>query len=101
MLLYAPGKQQGSKGFWRQRRRFPKELSRYPEQCVTVATYPVRESCPYMGFYVYGSKKPPGVRIYCTLHHYYGAICDCGHETKARPGEGESSKVEGVKKTFD
>ncbi|MCP4109067.1 MAG: transposase, partial [Desulfobacteraceae bacterium] len=34
----------------------------------------------------------------CTLHHYYGAACKCGHETKERPGEGYISEVEGRKK---
>ena len=54
---------------------------------------------PYMGFYVYELEKTEsGIRIFCTLHHYYGVVCDCGHETKSQPGEGYVSHVEGRKK---
>jgi hypothetical protein len=52
-----------------------------------------------MGHYVYElGKTASGIRIFCTLHHYYAAICDCGHETKAQPGEGYISHVERRKK---
>ena len=51
-----------------------------------------------MGYYVYELEKTAsGIRIFCTLHHYYAAICDCGHETKAQPGVGYISHVEGRK----
>jgi transposase len=52
-----------------------------------------------MGYYVYELEKTAsGIRISCMLHHYYASVCDCGHETKAQPGEGYISHVEGRKK---
>jgi len=34
------------------------------------------------------------------LHLYYGAVCNCGHYTKAEPGVGYVSVVEGRKKNL-
>ena len=45
-------------------------------------------------------KRDAGVRIRCTLEHYYKAVCYCGHETTARPGEGVVSELEGRKKNL-
>jgi len=39
--------------------------------------------------YVYDPEKTEsGIRISYALHHYYAGVCDCGHVTKAQPGEG-------------
>jgi hypothetical protein len=53
-----------------------------------------------MGYYVLElERSETGVRVVCRLHRYYSSVCaGCGHETKARPGEGIVSVVEGRKK---
>ena len=52
-----------------------------------------------MGYYVFELRKTPSeTKIFCTLQHYYIVACDCGHENKARPGEGFISVAEGRKK---
>ena len=35
------------------------------------------------------------MKIVCQLHHYYQGSCTCGHQSKAKPGEGITSKIEG------
>ncbi|MCP4452019.1 MAG: transposase, partial [Planctomycetes bacterium] len=53
----------------------------------------------HMGHYVLELERTEtGVRVVCRLHRYYVGVCACGHETKARPGEGIVSVVEGRKK---
>jgi hypothetical protein len=53
-----------------------------------------------MGYYVLElEKRASGLRVVCRLHYYYSAACPrCGHESKARPGEGSISFVEGRQK---
>ena len=96
------GRQPGSQGFWRSETPVPEStIPHYPGHCVICGKEVdvPEESRPYMGYYVYELEKTAsGIRIFCTLHHYYGAVCDCGHETKAQPGEGYISHVEGRKK---
>ncbi|MBD2774311.1 IS66 family transposase, partial [Iningainema tapete] len=49
-----------------------------------------------MGYYVLELEKhESGVQVICQLHHYYEATCECGHHTKAIPGFGYVSVVEG------
>lgn len=96
------GRQPGSQGFWRSETPVPEStISHYPEHCVICGKeVDVPEgSRPYMGYYVYElERNASGIRIFCTLHHYYSAVCHCGHETKAQPGEGDVSHIEGRKK---
>ena len=96
------GRQPGSQGFWRSETPVPEStIPHYPGHCVICGKKVdvPKGSRPYMGYYVYELEKTAsGIRIFCTLHHYYAAVCDCGHETKARPGEGHISYVEGRKK---
>ncbi|MCP4149742.1 MAG: IS66 family transposase, partial [bacterium] len=88
----SPGKQPGAQGFWRSETPTPESvLPHYPEKCVACGKdLTIPEGLrPYMGYYVFELEKTPcGIRIFCTLHHYYITTCDCGHENKARPGEG-------------
>ena len=97
-----PGKQPGAKGFWRSDTPVPEDtIPHHPEKCAACGSeLTVPEGIhPYMGYYVFELEKTPsGIRIFCTLHHYYIVACDCGHENKARPGEGFISTVEGRKK---
>ena len=96
------GRQPGSQGFWRSETPEAESTVRhYPDVCVICGKDldGRQESLPYMGYYVYELEKTAsGMRIFCTLHHYHGAVCECGHETKAQPGEGYVSHVEGRKK---
>ncbi len=48
-----------------------------------------------MGYYVLELKpEKSGFQIICQLHHYHEERCECGHHTKARPGEGYISCVD-------
>jgi len=96
------GKQPGSQGFWRSETPLAEiTIPHYPEHCVICGKeINVTEGRrPYMGYYVYEIEKTEsGISVVCALHHYYSSVCDCGHETKAQPGEGYISHVEGRKK---
>ena len=86
-----PGKQPGAQGFWRLEPPVPEKIvPHYPSVCTGCGSAALKRlDRPHMGFYVYELEKTDmGIRIYCTLEDYYGAVCECGHETKARPGEG-------------
>ncbi len=95
------GRQPGSQGFGRSETPVPEStIPHHPTTCAICKNdIDIAEgSWPYMGYYVYELEKTAsGIRIFCTLHHYYAAICDCGHETKAQPGVGYISHVEGRK----
>ena len=100
-LKRSPGKQPGAQGFWRSETPVPEKIvPHYPEACVICGSSHLnRAPRPHMGFYVFELEKTDaGIRIRCTLEYYYGAVCDCGHETTARPGEGVVSELEGRKK---
>ncbi len=97
-----PGRQPGSQGFWRSETPIPEQIvPHYPEQCPCCnkqSDIPEGIS-PYMGYYVFELEKTDsGIRIFCSLHHYYIIMCDCGHEVKSRPGEGYVSQTEGCRK---
>ncbi len=96
------GRQAGAQGFWRAETPVAEStIPHYPEHCAVCGEeLDVSESSkPYMGYYVFELEKTEsGIRIICTLHHYYVLECSCGHETKARPGEGYISCIEGRKK---
>jgi IS1 family transposase/transposase len=96
------GRQPGSQGFWRSEIPLPEStIAHCPGVCMICGKdVNVPEgSRPYMGYYVYELEKTSSaIRIFCTLHHYYAAVCDCGHETKVQPSEGYISHVEGRKK---
>lgn len=97
----SPGKQPGAKGFWRSEPPVPESiLPHNPESCVICGGTDLHKSDrPYMGYHVYELEKiSTGVRIHCVLHHYYSAVCECGHETKAQPGEEFVSHIEGRRK---
>ncbi len=96
------GKQPGAQGFWRDAPLIPEgTIPHYPELCAA-CNVPLQihvDQSPYMGYHVLELEKTPsGIRIFCTLHHYYVGVCSCGHETKACPSEGTVSTVEGRKK---
>jgi hypothetical protein len=97
------GKQPGAPGMWRSEPLEAEEvIPHYPEECVACgAELDVpEEGKPHMGYYVLElEKRASGLRVVCRLHHYYSAACPrCGHESKARPGEGSISFVEGRQK---
>ena len=56
---------------------------------------------PHIGYYVLELEKHgSGFEVICQLHHYYCATCECGHHTKAMPGLGYVSVVEGRSKNL-
>ncbi len=96
------GRQSGSPGFGRTALvTIEAIIPHYPEQCAA-CNKPLTISAdqsPYMGHQVLELEKTSsGTRIFCTLHHYYVGVCDCGHITKQCPGKGNISTVEGRKK---
>lgn len=93
-----PGKQKGSKGFGRsQILKVDVIVPHHPNQCHACnQTLSKIESKPYMGHHVLELKITElGLKIICQLHHYYQTTCNCGHQTKLKPGEGITSTVEG------
>ncbi len=93
-----PGKQPGAKGRWRTKPLVAEEIiPHYPEQCASCNQKLRRKNQkPYLGYYVLELKpEKSGLKIVCQLHHYYQDRCECGHFSKARPGEGYISCVEG------
>jgi len=91
-----PGRQKDSTGFGRAGK--PEQVSlehHYPRQCVICLKDLAEAPQPYMGHYTYElERRPDGIRIKCTLHLYYIAVCACGHENTAKPGEGFVSVIE-------
>ena len=69
----------------------------YPEQCASCnQELEKRENKPDMGYYVLELQpQKSGFEVVCQLHHYHELKCECGHQTKARPGVGYISFVEG------
>ena len=49
-------------------------------------------SVAYAGFQsidlVWGDAERPGLYLHITDHRLHDGLCDCGHRTRARPGEG-------------
>ena len=95
------GKQPGAPGTWRSEPLKAEQIvPRYPLHCaVCGAEISISDdSKPHTGHYVLElERKNSGFRVVCSLHHYYSAKCECGHETRERPGEGYVSCVEGRK----
>ncbi len=90
------GKQPGAKGKWRSKPlKAERTITHYPEQCAACngkKWLPDRK--PYLGYYQFELLMGEGeLKIECQMHHYYGATCDCGHHTQAKPGQGEISEV--------
>ncbi|MCC0179461.1 IS66 family transposase [Waterburya agarophytonicola K14] len=93
-----PGKQKGSKGFGRsQILKINEIIPHYPSLCSACnQSSQISNSKPYMGHQVLELEKTDqGLKIVCQLHHYYQATCNCGHQTKSKPGVGITSRVEG------
>lgn len=95
-----PGRQPGSKGFWRkQKPETQNKEHHYPKQCKICLRDLSETALPYMGHYTYElEREPAGIEIVCTLHYYYTAVCVCGHENVEKPGEGYESIQEGRKR---
>lgn len=97
-----PGKQVGAKGIWRTTPLVPDiTVPHYPETCAACNRgLEIDDNAkPHMGYYVLElDKQNSGIQVNCQLHHYYSAVCECGHDTKAEPGVGYVSVVEGRKK---
>ena len=93
-----PGKQPGGKGFGRkQPLKAEVIIPHSPHQC-SACNHDLTESNAqrYMGYYVLELEaSKSGFRIVTQLHHYYQATCSCGHCTRAKPGTGLISVVEG------
>ena len=98
------GKQPGAKGFWRSEPLVATaSVPHSPHACETCSR-PLAGTAgarKHKAYYVLELEKffdrGFGMRIVCTLHAYYAVPCSCGHETKAMPGEGYVSTVEGRK----
>ncbi len=93
-----PGKQPGAEGKWRTKPLVAEEIIPHdPEHCASCNQKLTGENhSPYLGYYVLELKpEKSGFKVVCQLHHYSLARCECGHQTKARPGEGYISCVEG------
>jgi IS1 family transposase len=94
------GKQPGAKGKWRsQPLQAERVIPHAPEQCAACRVpliWEQRDEKPHGGYYQFElNRQEKGFSIECQLHHYYGATCDCGHHTKALPGQGDCSEVAG------
>lgn len=98
----SPGKQPGARGMWRTTPLVPKiTIPHYPENCAAcnAQLQITSDHKPYMGYHVLElEKQESGVKVNCQLDHYYEATCECGHHTKAVPGVGYVSVVEGRSK---
>jgi IS1 family transposase len=97
-----PGRQPGSEGFWRKEKPDAKNIEHhYPKKCMICLKSLDEFAQPYMGHYTYElERRPDGIRILCTLHYYYTAVCVCGHENIEKPGEGYVSILEGRKRNI-
>ena len=95
-----PGRQPGSKGFWRtDKPEAQKTEHHHPKRCIICMQALDEQAQPYMGFYTYElERRPAGIDIICTLHYYYAAVCACGHENIEKPGEGYVSVIEDRKR---
>jgi hypothetical protein len=95
-----PGRQHGSKGFWRKQKPVAdKHEHHYPHQCIICLKPLAHPALPYAGHYTYElEREKNSIRIICTLHLYYAAVCECGHENIEKPGEGYESVIEGRKR---
>jgi IS1 family transposase len=99
-----PGKQLGAPDFSRSIPLVAELIiPHYPEHCAACsAPLQIAEDAkPHKGFYVLDlEKNDAGFRVVCSLHHYYAAVCACGHVTVERPGKGYLSESDGRKKNL-
>lgn len=92
------GRQQGSKGFGRsQILKVDEIIPHYPNHCNACNQASIiYDEKPYMGHQVLELERTElELKIVCQLHHYYQGTCSCGHQSKSKPGEGITSKIEG------
>ena len=98
------GKQPGAPGKWRSAPLLSEEtIAHFPETCAACngELTPDLALKPYLGYYTLELEQGvSGFRIKCNLHHYYENRCACGHQTKACPGQGYVSTVEGRKRNL-
>jgi hypothetical protein len=94
------GRQPGSQGFWRSQKPEAKYIeNHHPQRCCICRKKLFPQVSPHTGYFTYElERNPNGVEITCTLHYYYSAVCECGHENIERPGEGYESILEGRKR---
>lgn len=100
----SPGKQPGAKGFWRHDPLVPEKTVDHHPECCAACSKPAQVpegAKPHMGRHELELELPERkreLRVRCIKHLYFESFCDCGHGTKARPGEGYVSCVPGRKK---
>jgi len=72
-----PGRQPGSKGFWRtDKPKAQKTEHHYPKRCIICLHELEEAALPYMGHYTYELERlSSGIEIISTLHYYYAAVC--------------------------
>ncbi len=96
------GKQPGAKGQWRQEPlKASVTIAHYAESCAACNANlepDHQDEKPYMGYHQFElEQQAQGINVVCSLHHYYGATCACGHHSQAAPGHGDCSEVVGRK----
>ncbi|MFN2248582.1 MAG: IS66 family transposase [Candidatus Promineifilaceae bacterium] len=91
------GRQPGSQGFGRSGKpKVDHTVHHHPQQCIICSTQLDPQISPHTGHYTYELQRTENdIKITCTLHYYYSAVCQCGHENIERPGEGYESILEG------
>lgn len=92
-----PGKQPGAPGFARtQVFKAHETLIHCPETCAACAEALPADapSVAYAGFQsidlVWGDAEQLGLYLRISDHRFQDSVCECGHHTRARPGEGLS-----------
>ena len=96
------GKQPGATGKWRtEPLKATVTIAHYPETCSACNARLAgseHHPKPFMGYHQFELEQhPQGISVVCSLHHYYGATCDCGHASQAAPGIGDCSEIVGRK----
>lgn len=97
-----PGRQPGSTGYGRKGKPALNSTEHhYPKECVICRKHLHEPAQPYMGHYTYELERfADRIQITCTLHYYYTAVCECGHENVEKPGEGFVSVIEERKRNI-
>lgn len=97
-VLLELNNQPGAKGFGRTKPLVIEEIiPHYPDSCASCNhSLTIENNKPYMGYHVLELKpEKSGFKVVCQLHHYYELNCECGHKTKASPGYGYISTIDG------
>ncbi|MBK5938199.1 IS66 family transposase [Halochromatium roseum] len=91
-----PGKQPGAPGFGRtQVFKAHETIAHRAETCAVCAAALGADapSVAYAGFQtidlLWGDAEHPGLHLHIVDHQFYDSHCDCGHQTRAQPGQGE------------